>query len=75
MLAVDEYQSVAVRFGERKLVKRLDVQRVFWFLENRIEGQTGNRRDIGVAPVFVAEGWPAGFCEARHGCLSHGKEP
>src|SRR6185436_12296184 len=74
-MAVHEDQPRTGQIREGELAQGIDRKTLDVCIEDRLEGELRDGRDVGEAPVFMLEGREAQFGEAGDACLAHRKEP
>src|SRR5438094_2525144 len=74
-MSVHEDQPCAGEFGERELTQGLGSDSVRARIEDRLEGQLRDRRDVREAPVLVLHRRKAEFGKAREARLAEREDP
>ena len=74
-MAVHEDQARAGQFREGESGQRIARKAIDARIENRLERELRNRRDVGEAPVLVLEGGESQFGKARDAGFAHREQP
>jgi hypothetical protein len=73
--SVHKNEAIAGQFGKHGFVQNFAFHAVDGGCAGGLKRQTGNGRDVGEPPVFVAQGGKTEFGEARDAGVAQGRKP